>query len=98
MSLTSVAAAEPDDGRDALPPRRAPGWFLAAPIRFSLVCFRREGSDEENAAILERVNATGEAFLSNSELGGRYVLRLAIGNHGTTEDDVRRAWVLLQEP
>jgi aromatic-L-amino-acid decarboxylase len=75
----------------------APGWEVVAPVPFSLVCFRREGSDEENEAILERVNAGGEAFLSNTTLNGRYVLRLAVGNHRTTEDDVRRAWQLLQE-
>ncbi|MGH3024802.1 MAG: pyridoxal phosphate-dependent decarboxylase family protein [Gaiellaceae bacterium] len=74
-----------------------PGWELVAPVPFSLVCFRREGSDEENAALLERVNATGEAYLSSTTLDGRYVLRLAVGHHRTTEDDVRRAWELLQQ-
>ena len=61
-----------------------PGWEVVAPVPFSLVCFRHEGSDEENEAILERVNATGEAFLSNTALAGRYVLRLAVGNQRTT--------------
>lgn len=75
----------------------APGWEIAAPVPFSVVCFRREGSDEENEALLERVNATGEAYLSHTVLEGRYVLRLAVGHHRTTEDDVRRAWELLQE-
>ena len=75
----------------------APGWEVVAPVPFSLVCFRREGSDEANEALLEGVNATGEAYLSNTTLDGRYVLRLAIGNHRTTEDDVRRAWELLLE-
>jgi aromatic-L-amino-acid/L-tryptophan decarboxylase len=74
-----------------------PGWEVVAPVPFSLVCFRREGPDEENETILERVNRSGEAFLSNTVLEGRYVLRLAVGNHATTEDDVRRAWMLLQE-
>ena len=75
----------------------APGWEIVAPVPFSLVCFRREGSDEENAALLDHVNATGEAYLSHTVLDGRYVLRLAVGHHRTTEDDVRRAWELLQE-
>ena len=75
----------------------APGWEVAAPVPFSVVCFRRDGSDEENAALLERVNATGEAYLSHTVLDGRYVLRLAVGNLRTTEDDVSRAWELLQE-
>jgi aromatic-L-amino-acid decarboxylase len=75
----------------------APGWEVVAPVPFSLVCFRRKGSDEENAAVLARVNATGEAYLSHTGLDGRYVLRLAVGHHRTTENDVRRAWELLQE-
>jgi aromatic-L-amino-acid decarboxylase len=71
-------------------------WELVAPQRFSLVVFRRNGSDEANEAILERANATGEMFLSHTKLEGRYVLRLAIGNARTTEDDVRRAWEVLR--
>jgi aromatic-L-amino-acid decarboxylase len=74
----------------------APDWEVVAPVPFSLVCFRREGSDEENAALLERVNATGEAYLSHTMLDGRYVLRIAVGNLRTTEDDVRRACEFLQ--
>jgi aromatic-L-amino-acid decarboxylase len=77
--------------------RDEPGWELCAPRRLSLVCFRREGSDEENEALLERVNAGGEIFLSHTRLDGRYVLRLAIGNARTTEDDVRRAWDVLRQ-
>jgi aromatic-L-amino-acid/L-tryptophan decarboxylase len=73
-----------------------PGWEIVAPHPLSVVCFRREGSDEQNRAILERVNASGEAFLSHTRLDGRLVLRLAIGNARTTEDDVRRAWDALQ--
>jgi aromatic-L-amino-acid/L-tryptophan decarboxylase len=76
--------------------REAPGWEVVAPRPFSVVCFRREGSDEENADLLERVNASGEAFLSHTALDGRYVLRLAIGNARTTEEDVRRAWDVLR--
>jgi aromatic-L-amino-acid/L-tryptophan decarboxylase len=73
-----------------------PGWEVAAPQRFSLVCFRREASDEENARILDAVNASGIAFLSGTRLHGRTVLRLAIGSHRTTEEDVRRTWDALR--
>lgn len=76
--------------------RGEPGWELCAPRPFSLVCFRREGSDEENEALLERVNATGEIFISHTRLNGRYVLRLAIGSERTTEADVRLAWDVLR--
>jgi aromatic-L-amino-acid decarboxylase len=76
--------------------RDEPGWEVCAPRPFSVVCFRRDGSNEDNAALLERVNASGEAFLSHGELDGRYVLRLAVGNARTTEDDVRLAWDVLR--
>jgi aromatic-L-amino-acid/L-tryptophan decarboxylase len=73
-----------------------PDWELVAPQRFSLVVFRFDGSDDRNEALLERVNASGELFISHTRLHGRYVLRLAIGNARTTEDDVRRAWDVLR--
>jgi aromatic-L-amino-acid decarboxylase len=73
-----------------------PGWELCAPRLFSTVCFRLEGDDERNRAVLERVNASGEIFISHAVLAGRYVLRLAIGNISTTEADVQRAWDVLQ--
>lgn len=73
-----------------------PGWELCARREFSVVCFRLSGSDERNRALLERVNASGEMFISQAVLNGRYVLRLAIGQMSTTEDDVRRAWDVLR--
>jgi aromatic-L-amino-acid decarboxylase len=76
--------------------RAAPGWEVCAPRPFSVVCFRRDGSDAENDVLLERVNRTGEVFLSGTKLGGRTVLRLAIGNARTREEDVRRAWQVLR--
>lgn len=79
-------------------------WEVVAPVPFSLVCFRyapKGRSEAElarlNAAILERVNASGEAFLSHTKLGERYVLRLAIGNVRTERSHVARAWELLRE-
>jgi aromatic-L-amino-acid/L-tryptophan decarboxylase len=74
----------------------APGWEICAPRHFSLVCFRRDASDEENEAIVERVNRSGELFISHTRLNDRYVIRLAIGNERTSENDVRRAWDALR--
>jgi aromatic-L-amino-acid/L-tryptophan decarboxylase len=74
-----------------------PGWDVVAPVPFSAVCFRHEGSDEENRAIVEHANATGEMFLSPTVLRDRTVLRLAIGNVQTTEADVERAWAVLRD-
>jgi aromatic-L-amino-acid/L-tryptophan decarboxylase len=76
--------------------REEQGWEVCASRHFSLVCFRRDASDEENEDLVERVNRSGEVFLSHTRLDGRYVLRLAIGNERTTEADVARAWHALK--
>jgi aromatic-L-amino-acid/L-tryptophan decarboxylase len=80
-----------------------PGWELCAPHPYSVVCFRYVATTPDEAAgdainerIMDRVNASGEAFLSHTRLRGRFVLRLAIGNVRTRIDHVRRAWELLR--
>jgi aromatic-L-amino-acid/L-tryptophan decarboxylase len=72
------------------------GWEVCAPRHFSVVCFRLDAPDERNQALLERVNSTGELFISSCVLHGRYVLRLAVGQMRTTEEDVRWAWEVLK--
>jgi aromatic-L-amino-acid/L-tryptophan decarboxylase len=57
---------------------------LLAPQMFSVIVFRKKGSDESNAALLERINASGKLFVSHTKLKGRYGIRVAIGN-GATE-------------
>ncbi|MGA1361187.1 MAG: pyridoxal phosphate-dependent decarboxylase family protein [Gemmatimonadaceae bacterium] len=85
--------------------RAEPGWEVVAPVPMSVVCFRHRPAgltDERalevhNAAILERVNASGKVFLSHTTLGDRYVLRVAIGNLRTTEAHLEAAWRLLRD-
>jgi aromatic-L-amino-acid decarboxylase len=71
-------------------------WEVVAPRHFSVVCFRRKGSDAENEGLMAQVNTEGEIFLSHTKLDGRYVLRLAIGNERTSEADVARGWEALR--
>lgn len=79
-------------------------WDRLAPVPFSVVAFRHhpEGMDDEgelerhNAAILDRVNGSGEVFLSHTKVRGVYAIRIAIGNLRTTEMHVMRAWELLR--
>jgi aromatic-L-amino-acid/L-tryptophan decarboxylase len=73
-----------------------PEWELSAPRHFSVVCFRLRGSDERNRELLARVNASGDIFISHAVLDGRYVLRLAVGQMRTSEEDVERAWSVLK--
>ena len=74
-----------------------PRFEMSAPTPFSLVCFRYKGSAEENRALVEKINSSGKAFLSGTELKGQYVLRWAIGNMATTEADIRETWKLIRE-
>lgn len=77
-------------------------FVVAAPSPLSVVCFRAvlpgRSEDEEdrgNQALMDSVNATGEAYLSHTRLRGRTTLRLAVGNVRTEERHVRRAYDLL---
>jgi aromatic-L-amino-acid decarboxylase len=74
-----------------------PRFERTAPTPFSVVCFRYKGTDERNKRIQDRVNATGEIFISGTVLRGRYTLRMAIGNGATERRHVQRAWELIGE-
>ncbi|MDX2151929.1 MAG: aminotransferase class V-fold PLP-dependent enzyme [Bryobacteraceae bacterium] len=46
--------------------------------------------DQVNRDLLEKIEASGEAFLSNAVVGGRYLLRLCVVNFRTTAADIER--------
>jgi len=76
----------------------------AAPVPFSVVCFRArdagatgEDRDRYNLALMERINATGEVYLSHTRLDDGIALRVAIGNLHTTELDVMRLQAIIEE-
>jgi glutamate/tyrosine decarboxylase-like PLP-dependent enzyme len=78
--------------------RHAADFALMAPPELSVVCFRFVDAslpDEESQAslnrqLLERLQLGGEAFLTSTELGGRFVLRACIVNHRSTREDIDR--------
>lgn len=55
-----------------------------------------EAANARNARILDRVNESGDIFISHTMLGPVHVIRVALGNLGTEERHIRRAWELLQ--
>lgn len=76
---------------------------LVARAEFSAVVFRfapktadAADLDRLNARIAERVHAGRELYISHTSVGGRYALRLAIGNERTKESHVRRAWAIIR--
>src|ERR1051326_5428106 len=89
------------------------GWIkkdarfqLAAPVSMGVVCFRciddkssrhNEAKADRNALLVERINASGRAYLTETKLGGRTVMRIGFGNVLTTEGHLRNAWELIRE-
>ena len=76
---------------------------LMAPVPVSLVCFRlndgraEDKLDELNRELLERLNRTGRLLLTQTSLGGKYVLRMSIAARLTQERHVREAWELIRK-
>jgi aromatic-L-amino-acid decarboxylase len=75
---------------------------LAAPVVMGVVCFRAvssgpEKGDRINSAIVESINASGRAYLTQTKLNGRTTLRIGFGNVLTTEEHLRRVWDLVRE-
>jgi len=79
-------------------------WELLAPVPLGLVCFRARPKGVEpieldalNETLLERVNQSGRALLSQTRLNDKFTLRLSVGNIRTTEKHVREVWEFLNE-
>lgn len=69
---------------------------LVAPVPLNLICFRYRGGDAENQQLLERLNASGQLYLTHTKLNDRFVLRLCIGQTHTERDHVETAWRCIQ--
>ncbi len=65
---------------------------LVAPVPLNLVCFRHRAGDEVNQRILDRLNSSGELFLTHTRLDGALVLRMSIGAAATEPRHVEEAW------
>lgn len=74
---------------------------LVAPQMFSVVVFRRvvrdaggaideAASERASAELIEKMNATGRVFVSQTRLKDRFAIRVAIGNGATTWEHVSR--------
>jgi glutamate/tyrosine decarboxylase-like PLP-dependent enzyme len=73
-----------------------PEFELVASGPLSITCFRylppgvtdEAAIDAHNKALLKRMNASGKAFMTSTELKGRFVLRACIVNFRTTDADL----------
>jgi len=76
--------------------RADPRFEVVAPHPLGLVCLRLVAGDHATEALLTAVNQSGQAYLSHTRVGGRYVLRVAIGGTFTERRHVEALWALLQ--
>ena len=83
-----------------------PEFELRSRGKLSIVCFRylppklagnEEALDALNKEIMERLQAEGIVFLTNTTLARRFVLRACILHYGTTEEDIDTMLRALQE-
>lgn len=70
---------------------------LAAPVPLNLVCFRHKAGDEANQALMDRLNRSGDLYLTHTRLNGRLTLRLCVGQTNTQARHVKRAWERIRE-
>jgi aromatic-L-amino-acid decarboxylase len=70
---------------------------LAARAPLNLVCFRHRAGDEANQRIMERLNASGELYLTHTRLNDRFTLRMSIGQSQTELRHIERAWQRIRE-
>jgi aromatic-L-amino-acid decarboxylase len=82
---------------------RPRGWRLLAPVPLQTVCVRHEpvglsgeALDRHTLAWVERINASGSAYLTAAQLDGRWMVRISIGGLQTERAQVEALWDLLQ--
>ena len=77
--------------------REDPRFELAAPAPLNLVCFRHRDADAFNQKLLDRLNQTGQLYLTHTRLNDRLTLRFCVGQTHTEFRHVERAWNLIQQ-
>ena len=70
---------------------------LAAPAQLNLVCFRLREGEDANQRLMDRLNASGDLFLTHTKLDGKFTLRLCIGQTNTEARHVEHAWQRIQQ-
>lgn len=78
-------------------------WQLLAPVNLQTVCIRHEPPGLEGEALdahtldwVGRINQSGAAFMSASQLDGRWMVRVSVGVESTTRAHIETLWQLIQ--
>lgn len=83
--------------------RSAPDWSVLAPVPLQTICVRHqprgldgEALDRHTLAWVDRVNRSGEAYLTPAMLDGRWMVRVSIGAEGTERQHVEALWAVMR--
>ncbi|NTV64860.1 MAG: aminotransferase class V-fold PLP-dependent enzyme [Oscillochloris sp.] len=81
-----------------------PGWMRLCPTPLQTVCLRHEPTgmsgaelDKHTLAWVDRINSSGQAFVTPSLLDGRWMVRISIGAIPTERADVAALWDLMRQ-
>jgi aromatic-L-amino-acid/L-tryptophan decarboxylase len=66
-------------------------------VPLNLVCFRHKGGDAANQMIMDRLNRSGDLFLTHTKIDGKFTLRVCVGQTHTEARHVERAWKRIRE-
>ncbi len=70
---------------------------LTAPAPLNLVCFRHRGGEEINQKLMDRLNQSGDLYLTHTRLNDQLTLRLCVGQTYTGSRHVTQAWKRIQQ-
>ena len=70
---------------------------LVVPAPLNLVCFRHTRGDTFNQRLLNRLNQSGNLYLTHTTLNDQYVLRFCVGQTHTEKRHIYKAWQQIQE-
>jgi aromatic-L-amino-acid decarboxylase len=81
----------------------APAWEIVAPVPLQTVCVRHVplGLDDaavnaHNLAWAERINRSGDAYLTPTVVSGKQIVRVSIGAEATERRDVEALWARMR--
>jgi aromatic-L-amino-acid decarboxylase len=63
----------------------------------NLVCFRHRGGDDINQNLMDRLNRSGDLYLTHTMMHDRLTLRLCVGQTHTRRRHVVNAWRKIQD-
>jgi len=66
-------------------------------VPLNLVCFRDKRGDAANQKIMDRLNQSGDLFLTHTKLNGKLTLRLSVGQMHTVARHVDNAWKRIRQ-